>query len=281
MRLLSAKMGLAKFNPDPSSVCLILFSYQPTTDTPLVVTANRDEFYARPAAAAHYWPDLPHIFAGRDLSAQGTWLGVSKAGRFAAVTNFSAGDPPKDYPASRGELVAGFLSSQLSAADYVRSLAAPDYAGYNLLLFDGEQLLYTTNKDFPDQFLAPGCYGLSNAELGANWPKCIDGTSRLLEANPVHANLDQLLEILADQTPPSDDRIPDRSHLAGAPIEERRRLAARFIASDEYGTRATTVVRISKTTIDVCEQSFERQGKPGSAVFARMKRDKERHPAPS
>ena len=151
-------------------------------------------------------------------------------------------------------------------------MAPADYAGYNLLLFDGQQLFYTTNKDFPDQILAPGCYGLSNAELGANWPKCVDGTSRLLEANPIQANLDQLLEILADQTPPSDDRLPERSHLTTAPIEERRRLAARFIASDEYGTRATTVVRISTTTIDVCEQSFERQGKLGSAVFARMER---------
>lgn len=254
-------------------MCLILFSYQPGTQQPLVVSANRDEFYARPAAAAHYWPDLPHIFAGRDLTAQGTWLGVNKQGRFAAVTNFSAGDPVRDYPATRGDLVAGFLDSDLSSPDYAQSLTPTDYAGYNLLLFDGEQLVYTTNKDFPDQTLPAGTYGLSNAELDASWPKCVDGAERLRAADPTTANLDELLSILADQTPPSDDRIPERSHLTTAPLAERRRLAARFIAGDDYGTRATTVVRVAKATIDVCEQSFLPHGEAGSAVYARINRD--------
>ena len=253
-------------------MCLILFSYQPGTDQPLVVSANRDEFYARPAAAAHYWPDRPNIFAGRDLSAQGTWLGVSKQGRFAAVTNFSAGDAPQDYPASRGALVASFLDGQQSSADYARSLEPTDYAGYNLLLFDGAQLVYTTNKAYADQTLEAGTYGLSNAELGANWPKCIDGAERLLAANPATAKLDQLLEILADQTPPSDERIPLRAHLQTAPLAEQRRLAARFIAGDDYGTRATTVVRITTTAVDVCEQSFLPKGEPSGAVYARMNR---------
>jgi len=238
-----------------------------------VVAANRDEFYARPAAAAHYWPDSPSIFAGRDLSANGTWLGVSKQGRFAAVTNFSAGDPAHDYPASRGELVAGFLGGQTAADEYARSLTPADYAGYNLLLFDGQQLIYTTNKDFDDQALAPGCYGLSNAQLDAQWPKCVDGANCLIESDPARARLDQLLQILADQTPPSDDRLPQRSHLASAPIEEQRRLAARFIAGDTYGTRATTIVRVSTATVDVCEQSFLVQGEPGNAVYARINRE--------
>ena len=238
-----------------------------------MVAANRDEFYARPAAAAHYWPDRPSIFAGRDLSANGTWLGVSKQGRFAAVTNFSAGDPAQDYPASRGELVAGFLGGQTWADEYAQSLAPADYAGYNLLLFDGQQLIYTTNKGYEDQALAPGCYGLSNAQLDAQWPKCVDGANRLIESEPTQASLDQLLQILADETPPSDDRLPERAHLSDAPIEERRRLAARFIAGDTYGTRATTIVRVSTTTVDVCEQSFLAQGKSGNAVYARINRE--------
>ncbi|MEM7221287.1 MAG: NRDE family protein [Pseudomonadota bacterium] len=253
-------------------MCLILFSLQPDRPIPLVVAANRDEFYARPADGAHAWTDEPTIFAGRDREAGGTWLGVSTSGRFAAVTNFSAGDPPRNYPQSRGELVAGFLRGDASARAYADGLRGDDYAGFNLLVFDGQEMVYTNNKGYPTERLEPGHYGLSNAELRAGWPKADEGAQALAAADPATASNRALLDILGDDVPPPDERIPSRPHLAQAPLEDRRLHAARFIATGEYGTRAMTIVRMGPETIDVLEQQIGPHGVRGDAVMARVPR---------
>ncbi len=242
-------------------MCLILFSFAPETATPLVVAANRDEFYARPALAAHYWPDTPGVFAGRDLSAGGTWLGVSRSGRFAALTNFSAGDAARDFPASRGQLVADFLTSQTTSRSYADAVVDGNYAGFNLVLFDGTELIYTNNKGFPDQRLGAGHYGLSNAELQANWPKAVDGAAALAAADPASASMATLLAILGDRTLPPDHRRPNR-----------RKFAARFITGGDYGTRAMTLVKLGQQHIDFFEQQVGPNAGPGSAVFARVAR---------
>jgi len=254
-------------------VCLILFSYNPGQPNPLIVAANRDEFYARPAAAAHYWKDAPHVFAGRDETAGGTWLGVTRSGRFAALTNFSAGDPVRDYPASRGELVAEFLRGDASAEAYLSSVQRDRYAGFNLLLYDGTELHCANNKGHPDQRLEAGCHGLSNAELTAPWPKTVDGAQALAALQPESATTAEVLGVLGDATPPPDERLPDNPHLVNADLAYRRRLAAKFIAGDEYGTRAMTVVRIGTDMIDVFEQQVGPGGHYGSAVSARIRRD--------
>ncbi len=266
-------------------MCLILFHFDPDSPQPLMVAANRDEFYARPALAAHYWDDNPAIFAGRDLTAGGSWLGINRNGRFAALTNFSAGDEPRDYPASRGELVANFLTSSDSAMDYIKDLTGDRYAGFNLLIYDGTELHYTNNKGFPNQQIDAGTYGLSNAEFNTTWPKVIDGAeslSRTLtnsrpdaasQSAPKSPSIPDLLAVLGDTTPPSDDRIPTRSHLEETPIETRRALAARFIAGDDYGTRAMTLVTVGTQHTDVFEQQLGAGGARGSAVFARVPRD--------
>ena len=162
-------------------MCLILFRFRPRTDEPLLVAANRDEFHERASAAAQFWDDQPHILAGRDLVAGGTWLGCSRQGRFAALTNFTQGSTP--FPKSRGELAHGFLSGSQSVKDYALSIKGDQYAGFNLLLFDGcamaqvrRHLLHTTNVSQPadeprSRLLPAGDHGLSNAELGATWPK--------------------------------------------------------------------------------------------------------------
>lgn len=265
-----------------ATVCLILLSFQPDAPQPLVVAANRDEFYARPALGAHYWSDDSNIFAGRDLTAGGTWLGTTRTGRFAALTNFSAGDPVRDYPASRGALVADFLGSDRNATDYACDLDGERYAGFNLLLFDGSTLCYTNNKGFDNEVLAPGHYGLSNAELRAAWPKALDGATALgslleNQHDPEHAqrhtpDLPSLLAILGDSTPPADQRLPQRQHLQDTPIETQRALAARFIAGTDYGTRAMTVLRFGPRHTDVYEQQIGPEGKRGEAVFARVPR---------
>jgi len=261
-------------------VCLILFSFQPDAPQPLVVAANRDEFYARPALGAHYWSDNTDIFAGRDLTAGGTWLGTTKSGRFAALTNFSAGDPPGHYPNSRGALVADFLASTQTAESYVAGLCGENYAGFNLLVYDGTTLCYANNKAFDNQVLAPGTYGLSNAELGASWPKAEDGAAaldRLIDSPATHPgkqdpNIPALLAVLAERTPPPDERLPQRQHLEDAPVETRRALAARFIAGDDYGTRAMTIMKFSAEHTDVYEQQVGPHGQRGEAVFARVPR---------
>ncbi len=253
-------------------MCLILFRFQPDSPQPLVVAANRDEFYARPALAAHYWADNPQIFAGRDLTAGGTWLGVTRNGRFAALTNFSAGDPVQNYPASRGELVADFLASDLPAGAFIDRLSHSKYAGFNLLVYDGTTLHYTTNKDFDDQQLGPGTYGLSNAELSAPWPKSVDGAAALTQSLTSRASIPDLLNVLGDATPPPDERIPPRLYQNDTPMETRRALAARFIAGADYGTRAMTLVTFRPRHIDVFEQQIGSGGARGTAVFARVAR---------
>ena len=151
-------------------MCLVLFAYDPASDHPLVVAANRDEFYARPAKSAHFWEDRPDILAGRDLTAGGTWLGVSRSGRFATVTNFAEEDGPADAPLSRGRLPERFLAGSDSAHHFAHHLDGAGYRGFNLLLWDGSALVYTSNRGHSED-LEPGIYGLANAELGADWPK--------------------------------------------------------------------------------------------------------------
>lgn len=247
-------------------MCLVLFSYDPNGDVPLVVAANRDEFYARPASAAHFWEDAPDVLAGRDLSAGGTWLGVTRRGRFATVTNF-AEEGPSEAPHSRGKLTESFLKGDERAHDFAHGLHAVSYRGFNLLLRDGASLVYTSNRGYTED-LAPGVYGLANAELGAQWPKVVSGRTALADAVRRGADPEALLDILADRHVPPDDALPKR----GRPLELERRVAPRFICGDAYGTRASTVVVVRRERgaapgrIDFVEQSFGPGGSRGERV---------------
>jgi uncharacterized protein with NRDE domain len=218
-------------------MCLVLFCYQPDGARPLVVAANRDEFYARPARSAHRWEDAPVVFAGRDLSAGGSWLGVTTSGRFATVTNFAEEVSDEQAPKSRGALVDSFLTSDAAAHDFAHHIHGPDYKGFNLLLYDGDKLVYTSNRG-TTQDLKPGVYGLANAELGATWPKVVSGAEALRELCSGEPTTDALIELLRDDSQPPDEALPRR----GRPLELERRAAPRFIRGDEYGTRASTAV---------------------------------------
>lgn len=245
------------------SMCLVLFSYQPGSERPLVVAANRDEFYARPASSAHHWEDVPGLFAGRDLTAGGTWLGVTGSGRFATVTNFAEDRPGETAPLSRGALVHGFLRSSVSAHEYVHHVHGPDYQGFNLLVYDGDKLAYTSNRGFTED-LPPGSYGLANAELGATWPKVTAGVAALTEACRQGADPDRLLALLHDETLPPDELLPKR----GRPLELERRVAPCFIRGDEYGTRASTVVIFEAGQIRFSEQIYLAGGVAGERIDA-------------
>ncbi|MEZ5560071.1 MAG: NRDE family protein [Pseudomonadales bacterium] len=244
-------------------MCLVLFAYRPDSEQPLVVAANRDEFYARPAQSAHHWEDHPDLLAGRDLSAGGTWLGVTRSGRFATVTNF-AEEGPSEAPLSRGALTSAFLQSASSAQDFARHLHGLHYRGFNLLLWDGTELVYTSNRGFTE-VLAPGIYGLANAELGASWPKVVSGRAALASVLEPRPSIDALLQVLGDRSVPADDELPRR----GRPLELERRVAPRFIAGEDYGTRASTALIVQRGRIEFAEQLYGPRGVPGErAEFA-------------
>ena len=239
-------------------MCLIVVGWQVSTEFPLVVAANRDEFYARPTAFADFWPDAPEVIGGRDLEAGGTWLGITRSGRFAAVTNVREAASGKGRH-SRGKLTQDFLSGQQAAAEYVAQLAMLDFAGFNLLLGDGNSLWYCSNRDATPQELAPGIYGLSNHLLDSPWPKLLTarlGFAQALDKLPERA---PLFAILADDEIVPDNELPS----TGVPLEWERRLSAIFVRSPDYGTRASTIVASGRGgEITFEERSFGPHGQP-------------------
>jgi len=223
-------------------MCLILIAYRYHPRYPLLVAANRDEFHDRPTAPLGFWEDIPQIVAGRDLKEGGTWMGIDRTGRFAAITNYR--DPSRvllDAP-SRGHLVSDFLRSAEPARVYLDRLAskASAYNGFNLVLGDAGGLFYYSNRGGELRALAPGLYGLSNHLLDTPWPKVQRGRSalRCVLDHGSDPTADALLHLLADRTPAPDTELPD----TGVPLEWERWLSPIFIAAPGYGTRSSTVL---------------------------------------
>ena len=237
-------------------MCLILFAYRVVNDRPLIVAANRDEFYARPAAPAHAWLDSPGVFAGRDLQAHGTWLGVSTAGRFAAVTNFAEQKNGVAPPGSRGDLTRDFLRGDSSALAFARGIDGAFYQGFSLILWDGADLVYASNRTPGPVVLPAGVHALANTHLDGTWPKAVRGKTLLKSAlaRPFAAN--DLLTLLGDMWTPPDADLPSR----GNPLEFERRVARIFIASSDYGTRASTAVIFEPGRVRFSEQGFGPEG---------------------
>lgn len=242
-------------------MCLIAFSWLPEQGR-LLLLANRDEFYARPTVAAHWWPEQPYLWAGRDLKARGTWLGVNRAGRFAALTNVREGKMQLGKR-SRGELVSGFLSCDLSGENYLAKVLnqGNDYAGFNLLLGDMHhgELWYGANREGgAARLLSAGHYGLSNGLLDEPWPKVERLKQGLAEMGTLYENDITLIErsalaLLSDPLQAPIERLPD----TGVASELELLLSSVFIhsASYDYGTRAQTVLAIKQNEANVIEQS--------------------------
>jgi uncharacterized protein with NRDE domain len=239
-------------------MCLIVVGWQAHPDYPLVVAANRDEFYARSTADAARWPDAPRIIGGRDLEAGGTWLGISETGRFAAVTNVREPGMAKGE-ISRGALTHDFLLSDRSAADFARSIEGSRYSGFNLLLADGDSLLYCSNRDGEPRQLPPGIYGLSNHLLDSPWPKLVKARQRFGEAVKQLPVENDFFDLLADQAIVADESLPQ----TGVPIEWERLLSAVFVKSESYGTRASTLAwQRADGAVRLHEQRFGPHGQP-------------------
>ncbi len=225
-------------------MCLILFAYRSHPRYRLVVAANRDEFYARATAPLAYWKDSPELLAGRDLEAGGAWMGMTRSGRFAAVTNFR--DPTRLRPGapSRGELVSGYLQAELSPRHWLETLApgARAYNGFNLLAGDRDNLWYFSNHDGPPRAVNPGVHGLSNHLLDSPWPKVEQGRRRLAEiiTRDTEPDLEALFRILEDRHIPPDTSLP----ATGVGLAKERMLAPAFIESASYGTRSSSLLLI-------------------------------------
>ena len=252
-------------------MCLILFAWQQHPDYPLVAIANRDEYYARPSRDAQWWEDSD-IFAGRDLQAGGTWLGVNRRGHFAAVTNVREPGGMQPGKRSRGDLTRDYLAGSDDAQTYLARLALQDqeFAGFNLLLGDLDGLWFYSNREQKIRRIEAGVYGVSNGSFDEPWPKLKSGRielSALLDGEIRH---DQLMEILTDHRVAEDHELPD----TGVAFDIERLLSSRFIRSPDYGTRACTVVTLDrKQRIEFSEQNYtdaEHQGSLRHKTFERV-----------
>lgn len=247
-------------------MCLIAFAWQQVPNTPLILTGNRDEFFARPTQSAHWWEDNPNIFAGKDKKAGGTWLGINKEGKIAALTNFRRPDT-QSYLISRGHLIRDFLASNLTAEAFSSELRSQqnEYAGFNLLLYDGAHLICHSNRDDADpQPLPPGIYGLSNHLLDTPWPKVEkvkSGLQQLINNGDTHTET-PYMTLFADSRKAADNRLPE----TGMGPEIEKELSSVFIRGKHYGTRATTWLSLSSEgDIKLVEQNHLATG-PGEKV---------------
>jgi uncharacterized protein with NRDE domain len=231
----------------------------------LVVAANRDEFYARPSAAAAPWAEDPRVVGGRDLEAGGTWLGAREDGRFAAVTNVR--EPTRAAAGgarSRGQLPRGYLLGDAAPAVYAAQVE-PGYSGFNLLLADRDSLWYCSNRDSPARELAPGIYGLSNHRLDTPWPKLVRARACFAGALGGLPERAGLFRLLGDRELAPDASLPD----TGVALPWERLLSAIFVQSPAYGTRASTILIWSRSAgLLLEERRFGPGGTPeGSCVI--------------
>ncbi len=229
-------------------MCLIAFDWKPDATPSLILAANRDEFYDRPSQPAGYWDDKPDIYGGRDLLLGGSWLCCSTSGRCAAITNFfSRGDEGIQYPKSRGEVITTFVRSRLSSDEFVR-LELEDhrdeYGGFSAILFDGESLMYCTNRDGANfaRKLLTGVYGLSNHLLDTSWPKVEKLKHAVAHARSLRDDPQQLATELFKAL---EDReaVNDESLLPTIlSQEEELQRSAIFVEAPKFGTRTSTVL---------------------------------------
>lgn len=241
-------------------MCLIAFSWQPGADPALVLAGNRDEFHGRPSRALNWWRPgerAPALLAGRDEVGGGTWLGVTRTGRFAAVTNLRRPDLAAGE-SSRGSLPVAFLAGETSPEVFMRRVRdrRADFGPFNLLVGTPEAMWYAGTAHDPVPVL-PGPHALSNAELDSPWPKVtrardlLHSTLAGREAEP----MEKLMRGFADTREADDAELPD----TGVGLERERRLSPPFIVTPDYGTRSTSVLVVGGRC-ELRERTFDARG---------------------
>jgi len=229
-------------------MCLIAIAIAQHPDYPLIIAANRDEFYSRPTASLDYWDEKPHVLAGRDLKSLGTWLGMTTTGRIGAITNFRHPDAlhQKSQGPSRGELIRRFLEGTDPPQTYLDRLrpSKNQYNGFNLVVGEMTELWWYANVSDEIKKLTPGIHGISNHLLNTPWPKVEkikSALSGIIEENRA-MDAEGLFDVLSDQTQPPDDELPD----TGVGLEWERILSPIFISSSIYGTRSSSVILMDR-----------------------------------
>lgn len=243
-------------------MCLIAFAYNVHPSYRLILAANRDEFYERPSSSADFWKDNPDVLAGRDLKNGGTWLGITRDGKFAAVTNYRDPSTLKSGAPSRGKIVSDYLIGNHNVENYLNIVSSKvfQYNSFNLLLGDDNGLFVFSSRG-EQQKLKPGIYGLSNHLLNTPWPKVVRSKKTLKAAlekkgDDLEA---KLFDLLADRRVPPDDKLPS----TGIGLEWERLLSSIFIESPIYGTRSSTVLLIGKNRrVRFVEKVFDGQKEP-------------------
>ncbi len=248
-------------------MCLLLLAVQKHPDYKLILAANRDEYYERPTAPAAFWNEAPHLLAGKDLRAGGTWLGITKQGRIAAITNYRDPASIKTNAPSRGRLVSGFLLGQEIPEQFLEKLVEEQdqYNGFNLIIGERDQLYWFSNRADGAHKLSPGIYGISNRLLDTPWPKVTrskEAMARLIseEKNP---SQEALFQMLLDHTVAGDEQLPD----TGVGMEWERILSPIFITSPTYGTRSSTIVLIDRQNrVTFTEKTFNSDPQHATSV---------------
>ena len=241
-------------------MCILFVAVNQHKDYPLIIAANRDEFFARPTSPSKFWEHYPDQLSGIDEQAGGTWMGITRSGRMAALTNIRDPQKVNNEAITRGELVSHYLQGEQTIADYLTALqcSRDNYNGYNLLFGPWQDLSVYNNHLNQTQKLTTGVYGLSNASLNSPWPKINKGTFKLEEychdGHPIET--DKLFALLKDSTQAADTHLPK----TGIPLDWERRLSSIFILGEEYGTRSSTILLIDKNqNVTWKERSFDNQ----------------------
>src|SRR5699024_10267680 len=225
-------------------MCLVNLQWKTHQQYKLILAANRDEFYARPTTQAHFWEDKPFILAGRDLLGMGTWLGITKQGRFATLTNIRHPGEQTDGKKSRGDILSNYLSSDITPERFLEQLVYEKdrYLGFNLLLGTPDHLYYFNNQQGRIETVNHGTHGLSNHYLNTAWPKVVKGNQMLESVAKNHdvINPDTLFNILAHSEEAGTDELPD----TGVGLELEKKLSPLLITTTDYGTRSSTVLLV-------------------------------------
>lgn len=244
-------------------MCLILFGWDVHPDYRLVLASNRDEFFERTSLPMHWWDDIP-VLGGRDLTAGGSWLTLSATGRLSAVTNVRDFTRPETGNRSRGQIPVDFSAGSDSPGDYLAGLPGDEFTGYNALATDLDTLWWANNWAGAALPLGAGVYGVSNAALDTPWPKVVDGKRQFTDVLEAGAEPEQFFSALADRTMAPDDLLPD----TGVGLEIERLASPAFITSPDYGTHASTVLRIRHDGhYDIEERRFLRGEETGRVRF--------------
>lgn len=251
-------------------MCLIALAWRAHPAYRLIVAANRDEYFARPAAPAGFWDDHAHILAGRDLEAGGTWLGITLEGRFAALTNYRNPADRRSGVPSRGALVSDFLGGDVGPGEYVKRIqkAAASYNGFSLLVGNEDSLWFFSNRGSPPLRVAPGVHGLSNHLLDTPWPKVEKAKALLASQLDRPFAADAAFELLSDTRRAPSAELPS----TGVSLELEERLSAvRILAAGGYGTRCSTALCFGKDgRVEFHERSYREDGSASGTVSYRL-----------